>query len=426
MSQDDCKPMVRGGGAMREEGVSHRTGRPTGITRTTNDRVVGRVAFTGIIVSGVLVAVTLTTALFTRSYAVSATAVDCAVDVVAAAILYAGLKVSTRRSRRFPYGLYKVENVLQVVVALLIFVAAYEIARRALTAGIHSPAVTWWALVAMASVATVLWAYGRYASISGKRTSSPALAAEGKHRRIDALSASLAFAAVVSTYLGANIDRLAALPVLAFAAYSGWGLLVDGMRVLLDASVDAATLQRIRQLLGSDPLVERVDGLAVRNAGRFVFVEATLGLRTDDLTKAHAASQRLESEVARSVPSVDRVVLHLEPQRREVLRVAVPVLSPDGEISAEFGEAPYFAFADIRTRDGQVLRQEILENTRRTSQRQKGILVAEWLVQKGIDVTVTAREINKGPSYVLREAGVDMRLAQTLRLADELQSMTTV
>jgi len=410
---------------MREKGTSQRTSRPVDATRATNDRAVGRVAYRGIVVSAVLVAVTVTMAVFTRSYAISATAVDCAVDVVAAVILYAGLKVSTRKSRRFPYGLYKVENVLQVVVALLIFVAAYEIARRALTAAAHSPAVTWWALVAMAFVAIVLWAYSRYARTWGKRTSSPALVAEGGHRRIDAFSASLAFVAVVSTYLGANIDRVAALPVLAFAVYSGWGLLVDGMKVLLDASVDFATLQRIRQLLGSDPLVERIDGLAVRNAGRFVFVEATLGLRTDDLTKAHAASQRLEAELVRSVPSVDRVVLNLEPQRRDVLRIAVPVLSPDGEISAEFGEAPYFAFADIRTRDGQVLRQEILENTFRTSQRQKGILVAEWLVQQGIDVTMTAREMNKGPSYVLREAGVDMRHAQTLRLADELRSVAT-
>jgi cation diffusion facilitator family transporter len=408
---------------MREEGGSQGTDVLAGAARTANDRIVGRVAFAGIVVSGLLVALTLTMAILTRSFAISATAVDCAVDVVAAVILYVGLKVSTRRSRRFPFGLYKVENLLQIAVSLLIFVAAYEIGRRALTAESHSPTVSWWTLVAMAFVVSLIWAYGRYASKWGKRTRSPALTAEGTHRRIDALSASVALAAVVSTYRGANVDRLAALPVLAFATYSGWGLLVAGMKVLLDASVDAPTLQRMRQLLCSDPLVERVDALAVRNAGRFVFVEATIGLRTDDLTKAHAVSERLEAEVTRSIPSVDRVVLHLEPRRREVLRAAVPLLSPDGEISAEFGEAPFFAFADVRTQDGQVLRQEVLENTRRASQRQKGILVAEWLVQQGIDVIVTARQINKGPSYVLREAGVDMRLAQTLRLTEELRSI---
>ena len=33
---------------------------------------------------------------------------------------------------------------------------------------------------------------------------------------------------------------------------------------------------------------------------------------------------------------------------------------------------------------------------------------------------ITVREVNKGPSYVLREAGVEMRRARTTRLADEL------
>jgi len=46
--------------------------------------------------------------------------------------------------------------------------------------------------------------------------------------------------------------------------------------------------------------------------------------------------------------------------------------------------------------------------------------VAEWLVEQGIDVLITVRAVNKGPSYVLREAGVEMRLARTARLADEL------
>ena len=46
--------------------------------------------------------------------------------------------------------------------------------------------------------------------------------------------------------------------------------------------------------------------------------------------------------------------------------------------------------------------------------------MAEWLVGQGIDVLITVRDVNKGPSYVLREAGVEMRRAQTARLADEL------
>jgi divalent metal cation (Fe/Co/Zn/Cd) transporter len=88
-------------------------------------------------------ALSLTIALLSHSFAVGATAVDCTVDVVAALILFVGLKVSTRKSRKFPFGLYKVENVLQLVVALLIFLATYQIAQRALAAHGHAPSIAW-------------------------------------------------------------------------------------------------------------------------------------------------------------------------------------------------------------------------------------------------------------------------------------------
>ena len=67
-----------------------------------------------------------------------------------------------------------------------------------------------------------------------------------------------------------------------------------------------------------------------------------------------------------------------------------------------------------------MLRQQIVANPHRAVDKQKGILVAEWLVRQGIDMLITTRAVNKGPGYVLREAGVEMRLAQTARLADEL------
>jgi hypothetical protein len=42
------------------------------------------------------------------------------------------------------------------------------------------------------------------------------------------------------------------------------------------------------------------------------------------------------------------------------------------------------------------------------------------IVGQGIDVLITIRDVNKGPSDVLREAGVEMRRARAERRADEL------
>jgi cation diffusion facilitator family transporter len=381
---------------------------------------VARVAMWGVIVSVVLVALTVVMAAVSHSFALVATAVDCVVDVVAALVLWLGLRLSERKTAAFPYGLYKIENLLQVAVALLIFIASYEIARRAFASGRQEPSIDAAVIAGIVVTIAATWAYGWYAMRLGKRVSSPALVADGKHRQTDVLSTSLALVAVVSTYAGFNIDRVAAVIILAFAVYAGWCLLVAGMKVLLDASVDAGTLTQIRRILESEALVSQVDSLAARSAGRYLFLEATLHLRTDDLAKAHAASERLEAQIREAIPAMERVSLHIEPRRREILHVAVPLASPAGDISSEFGEAPFFGLAEVRTADAQVVRQDVVENPCRGIEKQKGILVAEWLVGQGIDVLITVRDVNKGPSYVLREAGVETRRAGAARLADEL------
>jgi cation diffusion facilitator family transporter len=66
------------------------------------------------------------------SLALAADAVHSLVDVVASVVVLAGLLIARRKSRAFPYGLYKVENLASVAVAFLIFLAGYEIAREAL------------------------------------------------------------------------------------------------------------------------------------------------------------------------------------------------------------------------------------------------------------------------------------------------------
>ena len=76
-------------------------------------------------------------AVATGSLALAADAIHSLVDVVASAVVLAGLLIARRKTRSFPYGLYKVENLVSVVVALLIFLAGYEIAREAVVAPFH-------------------------------------------------------------------------------------------------------------------------------------------------------------------------------------------------------------------------------------------------------------------------------------------------
>jgi len=83
-------------------------------------------------------------AFFSGSLAVAAGAVDSAIDSVASLAVLCGLKLSTRKTRTFPYGLYKIENLISVIVSLFIFMAGYEIFRRALTPVTKTTHITPW------------------------------------------------------------------------------------------------------------------------------------------------------------------------------------------------------------------------------------------------------------------------------------------
>ena len=391
---------------------------PAGPEIDWETRRIAKVAFYAFLLNLVLAGMKGGLAYFSNSLAVTAGAIDSATDAVASLVLFAGLKLSTKKTPSFPLGLYKIENMISVFVAFSIFFAGYEIVREILSGGAGQPTIsmTVVALLLLSVAATFL--FGRYALATGRRTGSPTLIAEGRHRQVDVLSSLVVLVAVLpgyfqwkTTFGGVSIDQVAAVVVLVFIARTGWELLADGMRVLLDASLDFETLDQVRTILKGHPLVVNVQSLVGRNAGRFRFLQAGILVRTDDLQKAHRISETLEADIRRQIPNVERVSIHFEPQRRTHARIAVPLADRSGKVSGHFGEAPWFALVTVRLADRSVEKEDILENPHKDVQTAKGLRVAEWLVGQKVDHVATREDFaKKGPGYVLSNAGVQFTL----------------
>jgi len=256
--------------------------------------------------------------------------------------------------------------------------------------------------------------FGHYAISVGRRTGSPTLIAEGKHRQVDFLSSIVVLVSVVLSYfklhfnvLGITIDQIGAVIIIIFIALTGWELLSDGMRVLLDASIDISTLDNIREIIKSESQVSEIKALMGRNAGRFRFIQATITLKTDNLEKAHRISEEIEGKIRNQIAHVEKVIIHYEPEARQHDRIALPLEDEKGRISAHFGEAPYFGIAYMNREDKAIEKQEIIENPYRSVETAKGIRVAEWLVKRGLNHIGLNEDISgKGPGYVLSSGGV--------------------
>ncbi len=372
-------------------------------------------------------------AFYSSSFAVTAGAIDSGTDAAASLVLYGGLKLSTRKTPSFPLGLYKIENVISVFVAFSILFAGYEIAREILAAAASPPEISLSVVILLLFCVVASYLFGRYAMLAGRKTESPTLIAEARHRQVDVLSSIVVLVSVLPAYFGwdakfhgISTDQIAAGVVLIFIGRAGWALLSDGMRVLLDASVDFETLDRVRDILARHPMVVKVQSLMGRNAGRFRFLQASIIIRTDDLQKAHQISEDLEIEIRKKVPHVERVMIHYEPQPRTHSRIAVPLTDPAGSISDHFGESPYFALVTLRLSDGQVEVQEVIANPHRDVETAKGIRVAEWLVQQKVDRVFMKEDLShKGPGYVLGKAGVITEKTAASQLMEILSDFGT-
>jgi cation diffusion facilitator family transporter len=355
------------------------------------------------------------------SLAVAAELIHNLVDLLAAVAVLIGLKLANRKSAAFPYGLYKLENLIAAVLALLVFVTAYEIVRDALLAPATPVQADAWMLMLLLVTALIPQMFSHYELRAGRTANSPALIADAREYRVHVYTTGLALAAIAAAWLDLALDRIAALIIVLAVVKTGWELLRDAMRVLLDASLDAETLQRVREVINEEGAVAELKWLTGRNAGRYRFVEVGVALRVRELDRVTAVVQRIEAAIRSRVPHVERALLHVEATAAPTLLCAVPLADADGTVSAHFGEAPYFALVRIRRADGIVEQQQIIANPNVGAERAKGMRVAEWLVRQKVDTVLSNADLQgKGADYALRDAGVELRPVQGTILTEAL------
>jgi predicted Fe-Mo cluster-binding NifX family protein len=255
----------------------------------------------------------------------------------------------------------------------------------------------------------ITYGYSRYATKVGTEINSPSLIADARHIGVDMFSSAIVLVALLSSFADVNLDRISAFIIVVIIAWSGGKILIDGIRVLLDASLDYKTLSLAEKLILAEPQVMEIQHLMGRNSGRYKFIEADISLKTHDLDRAHFIANRIEANIKSQIKNVDRVLIHYEPSKKENFIYAVPLeYANQQRISRHFGEAPYFGLITVRIKDKKAIEQKVIANPFTQADHGKGILAAEFLNKHLVDVVITKESFEgKGPYYVFSNAGVD-------------------
>jgi cation diffusion facilitator family transporter len=380
-----------------------------------------------IAVTLVLVALNLTIALASKSLVVGAEAFHNFADFLTAVAILVGLKFSTHKSGNFPYGLYKIENILSVGLALMIFFTAYEFVHDALFQPARETIVQPWMFAGLILVTAIPMLFSHYQLRAGKQANSPALIASAKEFRTHVFTTGIVFVSLLSTKIDFPIDRIGVVVIAAIIVKTGWELLSDGMRALLDASLNREVLDQIQALIVAEPAVATIKWLHGRNAGRVRYVEAGVILRVQEREKAAIVTQRLENSIRSSVPHVERVLIHAEASPRTQLRYAIPLQDATRTLSEHFSQASHYAFItyDINTKT--INNQILVGNTYLSEEKGRGIQVAEWLVEEKVDIILLIHSRQgKGPGYVLSNAGIEEKITEATTLQDAIAEILEV
>lgn len=372
-----------------------------------------KVAWLSIIYNLVLVCIKAGLALLSGSIAVRADALHSLTDVLSSVFILIGIKISKRSSRAFPYGLYKVENLVALCTSVLIVFAGYEILKEVFIGQLSMPTNIPMTITGIVLTIILAWMFSRYELKVGLQTNSPSLVADSRHILTDVLSSVVILAALAGSAIGFALDRYAAVVVVLFIGRSALTIFLDSVRVLLDASLDYATLNKIRELVLADSRVLEINELWARNAGRYKFVELDITLRVKELQKGHLISEELENRIRLKISQVDRVLIHYQPQTPQHLTYAIPIAGDKESISVHFGEAPSFRLCSLSSSKGDIVKEHVLTNPYLREDKAKGIKVAKWLLENGIDVLLTHQDQSgKGPAFVLGNAGVEILLTR--------------
>ncbi len=380
-----------------------------------------KVAALAVILNLALAAIKFLLGRFCGSLSLTADALHSLTDVVGSLSVLLGIKFAERKTQTFPYGLYKLENLAALISALFIFGAAYEIIKMALFhAGQVKADRVPVAVAGLFVMGLVTWLFARWEAKVARVSGSPSLAADAAHMKSEFLTLGVILLGLGGGALGFPwADRIAALIVSLFILRIGGHIFLDSLKVLLDAGLEPEIVTRVVDLIRAFPEVVEIKRLTGRRSGRFRFLEAEIVLDISSLEEAHQLVTMIEEEIYDHFPEIDRVIIHFEPPEIEEYVLAVPL--EGDQISPHFGCAPEFLLLkiDCRTGRGKVVEEKRLANPFLKEERRKGIKVAEWLHQNGVNAVLFTQESldNRGFFYALAGLGIRAYLRPNVTLA---------
>lgn len=254
-------------------------------------------------VAVVLVMVKLTIGIISGSVAVLASAIDSLLDTAISLFNFFAIKKSEEHPDEvYQYGKGKVQAIAAVIEGTLITISGLYIIYEAVKKIIYQTETTLLSPSIIAMLFSIVATYFlvRYLLKVAKQTDSVVIKADALHYQTDLWSnaAVLAALGLVSLTGFDSIDALFGLGIGLYIIYSAYGIIVEGINILLDRSLENETLAQIEEILSTNSEINSYHWLRTRTDGSTNFVEFHMVLRPNMLLlEAHRIADQVEEKI---------------------------------------------------------------------------------------------------------------------------------
>src|SRR5215217_2978717 len=238
-------------------------------------------------------------------------------DAATAIPLWFAFMLARRKpSRRFTYGLGRVEDLAGVVIVLIILLSAAVAAYESIDRIFHPQTVGYlWAVV----VASVIGFLGNEAVALfrikvGKEIGSAALIADGYHARVDGLTSLAVLFGAIGVWLGYPLaDPVIGLLITVMILRIVWDAAKSVFTRLLDG-VDPKVVDEIKQAAGHVPGVDDVSEVRVRWLGHRLHAELNVAVRPElSVEQGHDIATKVRHELLHELRYLSNATIHIDP-----------------------------------------------------------------------------------------------------------------
>lgn len=237
-------------------------------------------------------------------------------DIGTSAVIIIGFKISEKPAdKEHPFGHGRAEYIVSLVVALLLIVSGYELAKKSIVnINTEHEILFNWYFVLIVFLTIVLKEFMAFFSerISERITSS-AVKADAWHHHSDAISTGLVIAAMIGGKFGFKfLDSVTGFLISLYIAYIGIKIALDSANSIIGTPPSDELLNTIKTAGANQPDIKDIHDIIVNCYGNTRVISFHISVDSSlSLCKAHHIAEVLENEISEKLNSY--VVIHVDP-----------------------------------------------------------------------------------------------------------------